>query len=192
MRIIGGHSRGRKLRAPPGRQTRPTADRVRESLFNILGSPDGDVLDLFAGAGTLGLEALSRGANAAVFVDMAGPAIRCVRANLETLGAADRAVVERSDALAAVRRLGGQGRRFCWVFADPPYAFAGCDELIEAVGAARLLADGGRLVIEHDRRTALPTAAGGLARTDQRRYGDTALSFYTTAPGELCKSPGHE
>jgi len=186
MRIIGGRSRGRKLRAPGGQQTRPTADRVRESLFNILGPPDGDVLDLFAGAGTLGLEALSRGAGRAVFVDSSGPAVRCLRSNIDALDAADQADVERTDALAAARRLGGRGRTFCWVFADPPYAFDRHAELIAAVANAGLLAEGGRLVVEHDRRTELPERGGeperALERVDVRQYGDTVLSFYARAP----------
>lgn len=182
MRIIAGAARGRKLRAPRGSATRPTADRVRESVFNILGpvAAGARVLDLFAGAGGLGLEALSRGAAWAVFVDRAPAAARCVRDNLAILAMTDQAEVITSDALRAVRRMRAHGDRFDWVFVDPPYASDLAAATLTTLGESPVLADGATVIVEHDRRRPLPDASGQLARTDQRAYGDTIVSFYGT------------
>jgi 16S rRNA (guanine(966)-N(2))-methyltransferase RsmD len=184
MRIIGGAAGSRRLKAPPGAATRPTADRVREAIFNILGPPppDTDVLDLFAGAGALGLEALSRGARAAVLVDRAPAAVRCLRDNVAALGWEASAEVLELDAARAMRRLAAAGRRFRWVFVDPPYrselaaaALAGLDE-------GGLVTDDGVVVVESDRRTPPPERCGGLTRSDLRGYGDTTVAFYVRVP----------
>ncbi len=178
MRIIGGTARSRRLRAPAGAATRPTADRVREALFNILGPPPEDlaVLDLFAGAGGLGLEALSRGAARAVFVDRAPAAVRCLEENVASLGMGDRAEILAVDVARALRTLDGA---FGWVFIDPPYK---TDLALATVAAlsqtGALLTQDAIVVAEHDRRRPLPDANGILTKTDQRIYGDTALSFY--------------
>src|SRR5688500_5845100 len=121
MRIIAGTLGGRRLQAPAGDDTRPTADRVREALFSILGPPPegARVLDLCAGAGGLGLEALSRGAASAVFVDADRRAIEALRANIEALGVGATSQVHKGDARTQLRKLAGP---FDWVFADPPYA----------------------------------------------------------------------
>ncbi|MGE5185912.1 MAG: 16S rRNA (guanine(966)-N(2))-methyltransferase RsmD [Acidobacteriota bacterium] len=177
MRIVGGTLGGRVIRAPAGAATRPTSEKVRQAIFNIL--PDlegGHVLDLFAGSGALGLEALSRGAAHVTFVDAAKPALAAVRANLDALGVTDRATVIAGDAVAAAA---GQVPAEPWrvVFVDPPYR---SDLAVRATGAIPLahLAPGAVIVIEHDRRNAPPDALGSLLRTDQRRYGDTLVSFY--------------
>lgn len=181
MRIVGGSLGGRVLRAPPGRDTRPTSEKVREALFNILGSVEGDhVLDLFAGSGALGIEALSRGAAHVTFVDGGKAALTAVRANLAQLGIADRAQVIAGDAVATAARL-VPTTPWRLVFVDPPYA---SDLAQKAVLALRPehLSPGAVIVIEHDRRNAPPDALGSLLRTDQRRYGDTLVSFFEVRP----------
>ncbi len=177
MRIVGGSLGGRVLRAPAGAATRPTSEKVRQALFNILDDVTGDhVLDLFAGTGALGFEALSRGAASATFIDLARPALNVLRENLATLGVADRATLVAGDAVAlAARHVPASPWRI--VFVDPPYR---TDLAVRAVAALPVvhLAERAVIVIEHDRRNAPPDAVGSLLRTDERRYGDTFLSFY--------------
>jgi 16S rRNA (guanine966-N2)-methyltransferase len=182
MRIIGGVVGGRTIRAPHGTGTRPTSDKVRGALFNILGPPDENarVLDLFAGAGALGLEALSRGAAHATFVDKDGGAVRCVEENAGALGFGERVRVQRGDAQTVLGRLERAGERFTWVFIDPPYA---SDEAVRALTAlgkppAPLLEDDAVVVVEHDRRRAPDDTYGTLTRADRRKYGDTEISFF--------------
>ena len=175
MRIVGGSYGGRVLRAPAGAATRPTSEKVREAVFNILGDVTGaQVLDLFAGSGALGIEALSRGAAHATFVDSARTAINVVRANLAALALDARATVVQGDAVAAAAR---QIPAAPWrlVFVDPPYA---SDLAVRAAGALANLAPDAVIVIEHDRKNAPPPEIGSLLRTDERRYGDTMISFY--------------
>jgi 16S rRNA (guanine(966)-N(2))-methyltransferase RsmD len=185
MRIIGGEAGGRRIRAPRGEATRPTADRVKEAIFNILGPPPerARVLDLYAGAGSLGLEALSRGAADAVFVDRSSDAVRCVRENVASLGWEARARVLRSDVPAAIARLDAAGERFDWVFVDPPYATDEASRTLDELGRRHrtIVTDEGVVVVEHDRRNAPADVYGGLARNDRRRYGDTEVSFYGRA-----------
>jgi len=121
MRLTGGLDRGRRLIVPRGARTRPTASKVREAIFNILGPPPGPVLDLFAGTGALGLEALSRGAPKAVFVERDGAALGALRRNLREVGMEERATVIGADVRTALRRLAAAGEQFSWVFLDPPY-----------------------------------------------------------------------
>jgi 16S rRNA (guanine966-N2)-methyltransferase len=181
MRIVGGTRRGRKLLPPRSPDTRPTADRVRESLFNVLGQSlaGGDVLDLYAGTGALGLEALSRGADRAVLVDAAAEATDLCQRNTVALGFEAEVSVLRLRAERAVERLDREGRRFVLAFADPPYAARAGPWVVGAV--APLLVEGGTLVVEHDRREVLPESTGVLFKVDQRRFGDTVLSFYRAA-----------
>lgn len=180
MRVTGGQLGGRRLNAPRGADTRPTADRVRESLFSILGppAPGCRVLDLFAGAGTLAIEALSRGASAAVLVESGRPALAVLRANLAALDLAERAEVVAAPAQGALRRLIREGRRFNWVFLDPPYASEHGPRALATLGEGPLLAPGATVVIEHDRRRRPAAEVGCLVRIDDRRYGDTELSLY--------------
>lgn len=181
VRIVGGSLGGRVLRAPAGRATRPTSEKVREALFNILGSVEGDhILDLFAGSGALGIEALSRGAARVTFVDAGKPALTAVRANLAQLGVTDRAEVIAADAVATAARL---VPAVPWrvVFVDPPYASELAQKVVLALPLSHL-APGAVVVIEHDRRNAPPEELGSLLRTDQRRYGDTMISFFEVRP----------
>jgi 16S rRNA (guanine966-N2)-methyltransferase len=177
MRIVGGTFGGRVLKAPAGSDTRPTSEKVREALFNILARKvvlDGAVvLDLCAGSGALGLEALSRGAATAIFVEKARPALEALRGNIAALGVAAQARVIAGDAVVEAGRLDGA---IDLVFVDPPYK---SDVAVRAVSALRSLADTAIVVIEHDNRNVPPDEIGSLLRTDQRRYGDTSVSFYT-------------
>jgi 16S rRNA (guanine(966)-N(2))-methyltransferase RsmD len=182
MRIIGGEASGRRIRAPHGQATRPTSDRVREAIFNILGAPGASarVLDLFAGAGGLGLEALSRGAATCVFVDRAVEAVRMIEDNAAALGWKGRVRVLRGEAIASLAKLAAQGQRFAWVFVDPPYAGDDAKKILSALGGERaeLVDDDGVVIVEHDKRNVPDDDAGGLHRSDRRRYGDTEVSFY--------------
>jgi 16S rRNA (guanine966-N2)-methyltransferase len=186
MRITGGTLRSRALKAPKGQATRPTTDRVREALFGILTSAGGlegaRVLDLYAGTGALGLEALSRGAAAAILVESAREALAVLRANVAALGLEDRAQIMVGDAAQATRRL-PRGGPFDLVFADPPWAMVDAGHpagvLSDLVRSGAIAMDG-RVVLEHSARTP-PFDIDGLVRLDTRRYGDTALTFYKPA-----------
>jgi 16S rRNA (guanine(966)-N(2))-methyltransferase RsmD len=175
MRVIAGTYGGRRLQAPPGEATRPTSDRVREALFSILGErvAGARVLDLFAGSGALGLEALSRGAASVTFVDSAPAAIRAVEANLAALGAA--AEVVRADAPRWLGAASAGGRQYDLLFLDPPYRRAG--ELGAPLSAALgpVLAEGAVVVAEADRRAPLELS---FPLTDERRYGDTLIRIH--------------
>ena len=175
MRVIAGRWGGRRLAAPKGAATRPTSDRVREALFSILGArvEGAGVLDLFAGSGALGLEALSRGAAEVTFVDAAPAAIAALKANLDDLGA--EAKVHRSDALRFLRAAAGKARHYDLVLLDPPYRLAARlgRALSEALPA--VLAHDALVVSESDRRAPL---ALDLPLTDERRYGDTLIRIH--------------
>jgi 16S rRNA (guanine966-N2)-methyltransferase len=182
VRIVGGTLGGRVLRAPAGASTRPTSEKVREALFQILARKDaldGPVLDLFAGTGALGIEALSRGAPHATFIESGKQAIKTLTQNLADLGVADRSLVLTGDALRVVARPLADRPPFKLVLVDPPYASDLAVKVVTALPPAHL-ADGVVIVIEHDRRNAPPDALGSLVRTDERRYGDTLISLYET------------
>lgn len=178
MRLTGGLDRGRKLKAPRGLKTRPTGSKVREAMFNILGpAPDGDVLDLFAGTGALGIESLSRGAKRAVFVERDPRALAALRSNLTELGFAKRSMVLGREVQAVLSSLAADGRTFEWIFVDPPYAAGLTQGVLEELGKLRLVTTG-VVVVEHDKRNVPPDAACGLVMNNRRYYGDTGLSFY--------------
>jgi 16S rRNA (guanine966-N2)-methyltransferase len=175
VRVVAGLYGGRRLEAPRGRSTRPTADRVREALFSILGPiDDARVLDLFAGSGALGIEALSRGARAAVFVDSDAPAVSAVRRTHDALGI-DAATVHEREAIAWLRSAARGEERFDLVFADPPYSSAGqtASRLSELLPP--LLTDSSRIVTESDKRAPLAIA---LPLLDERTYGDTRIAIH--------------
>jgi 16S rRNA (guanine(966)-N(2))-methyltransferase RsmD len=179
MRIVAGRYRGRRLVSPRGSATRPTGDRVREALFQRLGPLDGAVvLDLFAGSGALALEALSRGAARVVLVDSAPAAIRASQANLAALGVgAEQAEVRRQDARAFLRSARAARHEYDLVLLDPPYRLAA--ELGRELSPllAEVLAAGGRVVSESDRRAPLDLEPD-LPPTDERRYGDTLIRIH--------------
>ena len=177
MRIIAGEARGRRIEAPEGTHTRPTLDRVRENLFNILQmkTRGSRVLDLFAGSGALSLEALSRGAAHAVLSDNDRGANRIQKRNLEALGFAGRAEVLLCDWRRAAADLKGQGREFDLIFLDPPYRMTDLRDVFDA--AAALLADGGRVILEHEAK-ANPDTGNRLELYDRRQWGFCGVSFF--------------
>jgi 16S rRNA (guanine966-N2)-methyltransferase len=181
MRLTGGSDRGRRIRAPRGLGTRPTAAKVREALFNILGPPpEGAVLDLFAGTGALGLEALSRGVGRVVFIERDRSALTALRDNLKELGFQDRSTVIAADVRTSLRRLSASMNsedRFSWVFMDPPYANE-TESILAEMTERNMLTGCAVVVVEHDRRHRPPASVGALFLTDRREYGETELSFY--------------
>ena len=177
MRIITGSARGARLKAPPGDGTRPTADRTREALFSMLGSrvPDARVLDLFAGTGALGLEALSRGAQSAVLIDRATCAV--LAENVRRTRMEECAEIRRGDVYGQAAELAHDGRAFDLIFADPPYGQG--DNARVLVAAGGLLAPGGLLVLEQGAAEDVSAQAGGLSLVRERRYGAARICFYT-------------
>ncbi len=179
MRIIAGRFRGHPLAVPRGHATRPTSDRVREALFAILGDiADLPVLDLFAGSGALGLEALSRGALHATFVEDSRPAALALLVNIETLGVSEETSLIQADARAALKRLAREEARFGLVFADPPYAARETRETLAALVESGILLEGAWIVLEHAARTPPPAELDRCTLRFTRTYGDTALTFY--------------
>jgi 16S rRNA (guanine(966)-N(2))-methyltransferase RsmD len=184
LRIISGSAKGRKLFSPGGGRIRPTSDRVKEALFSIISglleSFSGcSVLDIFAGTGNLGIEALSRGASRAVFIDSHRDSAALVRKNLELTGFLDRSRVICRDALAALKALEDSGESFRLVFIDPPYYGGLLEKVLEFLSASRLLEDGSLVIAEHSARETIREEFGPLREFDRRTYGDTVLAFYT-------------
>jgi 16S rRNA (guanine966-N2)-methyltransferase len=180
-RIIAGRGKGRRLKTPRGLETRPTAARLRKTLFDILAPalPGCRFLDAFAGSGAIGLEALSRGAARVVFVDVSAPAIAAIRENVAVLAAAGGGVqVLRQDARIALGALADSGVRFDVVYLDPPYDSELYEEVLEIVSAMGLLQEGGVAVAEHFHKRALPETIGRLVLGRSVRVGDHRLSFY--------------
>ncbi|MCH2171198.1 16S rRNA (guanine(966)-N(2))-methyltransferase RsmD [Myxococcota bacterium] len=176
MRITGGALGGRRLGKPLA-GTRPTADRVREALFARLEVTGAQVLDLFAGTGSLGIEALSRGASSAVFVDHSIPGVRALQLTLEGLDLLERTQVIRDDAFRAIRRLATSGRSFDLVLLDPPYVGDDAERAMEALTALGVLPSGGTLILEGARRSPGPEVEG-LTLLDERCYGETRVSRF--------------
>ena len=181
MRVIAGELGGRRLQAPRGLATRPTSDRVREAMFMALEPLTGlRVLDLFAGSGALGIEALSRGATWAGFVEPDRSARRVLESNLETLGLSDRATVWAFHLPRDLKRLADPIRESELILLDPPYGGEIALRTLAALGIAQL-AVGVRVVVEHHSRDVLPDRSGTLERSRERRYGETRVSTYGIA-----------
>lgn len=177
MRVVTGEARGRKLVVPAGRDVRPTSDRVREAIFSSLGDlvVGVRVLDLFAGSGALGIEALSRGAARAVFVERSPRAIEAVRRNLATTGLEDRSRVIKGDATTILGRLGALEESFDLVFVDPPYDSDLIARSLEILGRSPALARGAIVVAEHRARNEITEPESLRIRT-LKSYGDTAVT----------------
>jgi 16S rRNA (guanine966-N2)-methyltransferase len=177
MRVIAGRFGGRRLKAPRGRTTRPTSDRVREALFALLGELRGaNVLDLFAGTGALGIEALSRGAATVVFVERDGRAARALRDNLEGLEIQPgEAELRRGDVLGALRSARDRAEKYDLVFIDPPYRRAPDWGPQLSALLPQVLGPSARVVVESDRRAPLKL---GMDIEHQRRYGDTSITIH--------------
>ncbi|MBR5344419.1 MAG: 16S rRNA (guanine(966)-N(2))-methyltransferase RsmD [Clostridia bacterium] len=183
MRIIAGEARSRQIDAPKGRDTRPTLDRVRENLFNIIARrvPDARVLDLFAGSGALALEALSRGAAFAVMADHDREAHRVEQANTERLGYGDRAETLLCDWKRALETLAKRGMCFDLVFLDPPYAMGDLTAVTEALLP---LLDADALVVTEHQAGHPYTVCEALAETDTRRWGYAGITLYKLREAE--------
>ncbi len=184
-RVISGKAKGRRLKLVPGDTTRPIMDRVKESLFNILGDVQGmRWLDLYAGTGQVGIEALSRGAAEVVFVDKARAAVRTVRDNLTHTQLTDGATVHQTDALTYLRESGT--RAFDIIYIAPPQYLEMWSEALLAVDLAsgRLLTDDGLAVVQIDPREFKELVLRTLTLIDERRYGNTLLCFYRQGPAE--------
>ena len=188
MRIIAGTYRSRVLKSLKGLALRPTSDRLRETLFNVLGADvaGSRFIDLFAGTGAIGIEALSRGATEVVFVENHAPATALIRRNLESLGIREGAIVLATDAIRGLEKLElkkkGKSSKYNYVFLDPPYAAAkDYARVLEFLGSGNLLAPGGVVLAEHRRSFDLPEVVGALQCYRVLKQGDAALSFYRRA-----------
>lgn len=180
MRIIAGSRKGRRIATRKGRDVRPTLDRVRESLFSIIG-PNIDatrVLDLFTGSGALGLEALSRGAASCCFVDHNLESIRTVQQNVTAFGFDDQSTILKLELPKDLQKLADRALQFDLVLADPPYDFRGYPELVSQLCRCKLLAGGGQVILEHWSRVELDDTYGPLTRVKHKIYGESALSVY--------------
>lgn len=192
MRVIAGDARGRQLLAPKNLRVRPTADRVKEALFSILLSRLGElsgmrVLDIFAGTGNLGIEALSRGAEHAVFIDSHRDSAETIRRNLEITVYASKARVVVQEAAAALKWLSRGEAPFHLVFLDPPYREGHTQRLLELLSTSPLIDEGSTVVAEFSAKEEIPRSFGRLKESERRIYGDTALSFLTISDrGEPC------
>lgn len=199
MRIIAGKFRSRQLKSLKGLALRPTSDRLRETLFNVLANlvPGSRFVDLFAGTGAVGIEALSRGAREVIFVEKHAPAVALIRKNLESLEIRDHFRVLAQDALQALERLAGEppapSSQIDLLFLDPPYADqAQYASILSFLGQADLLASGAVVIAEHLRALDLPESFGKLERIRVLRQGDAALSFYRYRPPSPQEKPHSE
>lgn len=184
MRVIAGEWKGRKLATPAGRAVRPTADQVRTALMDTLVPwlPGARFLDLFAGSGGVGIEALSRGAAEAAFVEVDPIALAPLRENLKRLGVEGRGRVVARPVSEAIGALEGGGTRFRLIFLDPPYGGALATETLERLADGALLEPEGLVIAQHLTKEALPERFGSLVRWKSRRFGGTTLTFFR--PGE--------
>jgi 16S rRNA (guanine966-N2)-methyltransferase len=191
VRIIAGALKGRRLTTPRGATTRPTADQVRIALMDTLAPrlPGARMLDLFAGAGGVGLEALSRGAVHVTFVEQDARAVAALRDNVEALGVADLARVRRADVLREIPALYRAGERFDLVFLDPPYDTALTVESLQALGGGGLLLAEAWVIAQHFTKRPPAETIGALAAFRARRFGETTLTFYCDAQGRMPGRP---
>ena len=180
MRVLAGALKGQRLTAPRGAATRPTADRVRIACLDTLMPflAGGSFLDLFAGSGSVGIEALSRGAPHAVFVEQDAMALRALFDNVERLGLRERARVVRADAVRAVRDLAERGERFAVAFVDPPYGSPRAAPALAALAEGGALAPGAIVAVQHGSKAPLPESPGALATWKSRKFGETTLTFF--------------
>jgi 16S rRNA (guanine966-N2)-methyltransferase len=180
MRIIAGKHRGKRLKGPEGLELRPTGDRLKESLFNILAPivNNAVVLDVFGGTGAIGIEALSRGARQVVFIEWSVEGCRLIKKNLASCGIATGYRILKKDAFASLRALARDGFKANIIFFDPPYDFEPYRDLLDIVFRKLLISKPSRVIIEHQRKAVLPEEGERYRRTRVVRQGDHCLSFY--------------
>lgn len=181
MRVIAGTAKGRPLKAVPGLNTRPTTDKVKEAVFSMIGPffPGGVALDLFAGTGGLGIEALSRGIDRAVFVDRDKASVDTVRDNVRASGFTERAEIYRNEATRALKALAKRSQRLDLVFLDPPYRMKIVADLLADLVRLDLLNPGATIMVEQDAGDEAAEPPEGLALKRRAEYGDTAITIYT-------------
>lgn len=179
MRIITGSAKGIRLNAPRGLETRPTTDRVKESVFNILGDivVDAQILDIFAGTGNLGLEALSRGATAAVFIDSSIESIKIIKDNAQRTKLIEQTEIYRNDVIRALDRFVETSRSFDLIFCDPPYNKGLVEIVLEKIENNSILKPKGILVIEHSKHEKITDQWSNLQLRRVEQYGETLISF---------------
>ncbi|MDD4013705.1 MAG: 16S rRNA (guanine(966)-N(2))-methyltransferase RsmD, partial [Candidatus Omnitrophica bacterium] len=177
---IGGEFRGRKITQPDLKTVRPTKDRIREAVFNVIAAevPDAKILDLFAGSGAYGLEAISRGAVEAVFVELDRKCVSVIKDNIKALGAGERTRISVGDAGSLISSGALAGEKFDIVFADPPYSRGLAKNLLITVSHYDILSNSGLLVIEHHRQESLPDEEGVFILLKRKSYSDISVSFY--------------
>lgn len=180
MRVVSGTCKGRALKAVPGNTTRPTTDKVKEAIFNMIGPyfDGGIALDLFAGSGGLGIEALSRGLDKAIFIDRDSKAIQTIRENINTCQLEEKSEVYRNDSERALKALMKRGISFDYIFLDPPYKLQQLVSLMEKMDEHSLVHNGTRIVCEHSHEVKLPASIGGLTQVKHEEYGIIAITIY--------------
>jgi 16S rRNA (guanine(966)-N(2))-methyltransferase RsmD len=195
VRIIAGTAKGIRLKTPKGMNTRPTADRVKESVFGILAADvvDAEVLDLFSGTGNLGLEALSRGAVSATMVDKNIQSVKIMMENAILTDLSRAAVICREEVTAALKRLQASGKSFDLIFCDPPYNLGLAPKVLACLDGSDVLREGGIFVLEHSRHEKLPEGLKRIVAYRSEFYGETVVSFFMKQEGnnsENCSVPG--
>lgn len=180
LRVISGQARGLKLKTVEGNLTRPTSDRVKESLFNILTGKllEADVLDLFAGTGSLGIEALSRGARSCVFVDISNEAKKVISDNIIHTKFEGVSEILSSDFTSAIRLLENKGKKFDLIFVDPPYNKNFIQDALKILASSGIIGRETVIIAERDINDVVPEKEKNLVLYDNRKYGDTVLCFY--------------
>ncbi|HWR43227.1 16S rRNA (guanine(966)-N(2))-methyltransferase RsmD [Sporomusa sp.] len=188
MRIITGIAKGTKLKTPKGLDVRPTADRVKESMFSILANlelpsdrhalTEATVLDLFAGTGNLGLEALSRGAAHALFIDHSQVSLAAIKENISNAKLGELAEVQRGDSVKALDKLDQSGQTFTLIFLDPPYNQGLVNIVLLKLDTSNVLVDGGLIVVEHSKHESINTQWQNLKLIRTERYGETFVTFF--------------
>lgn len=181
MRVVSGKLKGHRLKAVPGNSTRPTTDKVKEAIFNMIGPyfVGGTGLDLFAGSGGLGIEALSRGVDKVIFVDLERKAIQIINENIQACELEEKTEVYKNEAARALKAIKKREIQFDYIFLDPPYKKQQLVKLVEMIDQNRLLADNGVIVCEHGSETQLPSSIGALQQVRHEEYGIIAVTIYT-------------
>lgn len=180
MRVISGKARGLKLNTPKNNDVRPTTDRVKESLFNMINPyiMESDILDLFAGTGSLGIECLSRGANKCVFVDNSKESISIIKSNIKKARVENESIVINSDFKSVIHSLSLKNERFDVIFMDPPYYKDMFNDALRGIDENNLLKEDGIIVVEHDTKDKFPDNILRLYKSREKKYGNTTLTFY--------------
>jgi 16S rRNA (guanine(966)-N(2))-methyltransferase RsmD len=180
MRIIAGEFRGRRIKQPASKKVRPTKDRIREAVFNIIAPAvsGSKVLDLFAGSGAYGLEALSRGAEKAVFIEKETESVDSIKENIELLGVEEDSEVITGDVFRKIKELNESKKEFSLIFSDPPYSVGMAKKTLIKIGHYDILLHSGIIIIEHNIEEGLPEAEGDLSLIKTRTYGKTSISIY--------------